>query len=67
MYPYDQGSYERKQGEEPTCTLITGEAELKNGWFQTGKEYITGEYFFVNEKSGALYRGCEEPEPDQNG
>jgi len=64
VYPADWGSYERKQGEEPTCTLMTGEAELKNGWFQTGIKHF-GYYYFVNEKSGALYEGDEEP--DQNG
>jgi len=65
VYPYAQGSYERKQGEEPTCTLITGEAELKNGWFQTGQSDKYDDYYFVNEKSGALYDGKKEP--DQNG
>jgi len=66
VYPYNWGSYERKQGEEPRCTLkMTGPAELKNGWFQTGMKFYTGKYFFVNEKSGALYGG--EEEPDQNG
>jgi len=65
VYPADQGSYERKQGEEPTCTLETGKAELKNGWFQTGQSDKYDEYCFVNEKSGDLYYGNKEP--DQNG
>ena len=64
MYPEELGSYERKQGEEPTCTLSTGQAELKNGWFQTGQTKYSN-YSFVNEKSGDLYFG--EKEPDQNG
>jgi len=64
VYPYARGSYEKKQGEEPTCTLKTGQAELKNGWFQTGKKYH-GYYYFVNEKSGDRYYG--DKEPDQNG
>jgi len=64
VYAYDQGSYERKQGEEPTCTIMTGEAELKNGWFQTGQSDKYG-YRFVNEKSGDFYYGYKEP--DQNG
>jgi len=65
VYHEDMGSYERKQGEEPTCTLFTGQAKLKNGWFQTGITDDYDDYYFVNEKSGDLYRGDEEP--DQNG
>jgi len=64
VYPEDDGSYERKQGEEPTCTLKTGQAKLKNGWFLNGKAW-NGFYHIVNKKSGALYIGRKEP--DQNG
>jgi len=44
---------------------MTGEAELKNGWFQTGIIDDYHDYYFVNEKSGDFYNG--EKKPDQNG
>jgi len=59
------GSYEIKQGEKPTCTVFTGQAKLKNGWFHNGKRADDNLYHFVNEKSGDYYYGHYDP--DQNG